>query len=203
MLANLPNALTVLRVLMTPAICVLVVIDTASAAWAALLLWIIASVTDFVDGWLARRYDIVSGFGRMLDPIADKLLVVLVLLVLAAADRLPGAHLIPAAVIVAREVLISGLREHLAGRDVALPVSNLAKWKTAIQMVAMAFLVIGPHAPALGPIGATDVGTWGLWIAAALTAITGWDYVRVGLRHVSGPDRSADEQRAKAATDAS
>jgi cardiolipin synthase (CMP-forming) len=194
----LPNALTVSRIALTPIICVLIALDGAATAWAALVLWIVACGTDFLDGWLARRYNLISGFGRLFDPIADKLLVGLVLLVLVGVDRLPGAHIIPAAVILAREFLISGLREHLAELNVALPVSRLAKWKTTVQMVAMTFLVIGPFAPSLGPIGALDVGIWGLWIAAGLTAVTGWDYLRGSWRHVtaSRPERPGTVDRA-------
>ncbi len=181
---RLPNALTVSRIALTPIICVLIAIGGAAAAWLALVLWIFAAATDFLDGWLARRHNLISDFGRLFDPIADKLLVGLVLLVLVGVDRLPGAHIIPAAVILGREFLISGLREHLAGLNVAVPVSRLAKWKTTVQMVAMTFLVIGPFGPSLGPVGTLDVGVWGLWIAAVLTVVTGWDYLRGGLRHL-------------------
>jgi cardiolipin synthase len=188
MQANLPNVLTVSRILATPVICVLLYLGTPLGSWLALALWVYACVTDFLDGYLARTWQQQSSFGRMLDPIADKLLVASVLLVLVGADRLLGASILPAAIILCREILVSGLREFLAQLQVSVPVTRLAKWKTTIQMVAIGFLVAGNAPPALGPVTAADVGVIGLWAAALLTLITGYDYLRAGLQHIAAED---------------
>jgi cardiolipin synthase len=182
---NLPNALTLSRILATPVVCLLLFVGTALGSWLALGVWIYACITDFLDGYLARSWQQQSSFGRMLDPIADKLLVASVLLVLVGVDRLTGASILPAAVILCREILVSGLREFLAQLQVSVPVTRLSKWKTTIQMVAIGFLVVGDAAPRLGPVSLLDVGVYGLWAAAALTLVTGYDYLRAGLDHVN------------------
>lgn len=181
----LPNCLTLSRIALTPVICLLVALDVAWAGWAALAVWVYACVTDYLDGWLARRLGQTSSFGRFLDPIADKLIVSLTLLVLVGVGRLPDIHMLPVAVIIAREIGVSGLREHLAELNVGLPSSRLAKWKTATQMVAMGFLVVGPFGPAFAGVTTTAIGTLGLWVAAALAAVTGWQYLRAGFGHMA------------------
>lgn len=186
---NLPNALTLSRILATPVVCLLLFVGTALGSWLALVVWVYACVTDFLDGYLARSWQQQSSFGRMLDPIADKLLVASVLLVLVGVDRLSGPSILPAAVILCREILVSGLREFLAQLQVSVPVTRLSKWKTTIQMVAIGFLVVGDSGPRLGPVGPLDVGVCGLWAAAALTLVTGYDYLRAGLHHV-GAERA-------------
>lgn len=186
---NLPNALTLSRILATPVVCLLLFVGTWVGSWLALGVWIYACITDFLDGYLARSWKQQSTFGRMLDPIADKLLVASVLLVLVGVDRLKGASILPAAIILCREILVSGLREFLAQLDVSMPVTRLSKWKTTIQMIAIGFLVVGNAAPRLGPLEVTEVGVYGLWGAAALTLVTGYDYLRAGLHHV-GAERS-------------
>jgi cardiolipin synthase len=186
---NLPNTLTVSRILATPVVCLLLFVGTALGSWLALGVWLYACLTDFLDGYLARSWQQQSSFGRMLDPIADKLLVASVLLVLVGVDRLSGASILPAAIILCREILVSGMREFLAQLQVSLPVTRLSKWKTTIQMVAIGFLVVGDAGPRFGPVGAVEVGVVGLWGAAALTLVTGYDYLRAGLHHV-GADQS-------------
>jgi len=190
--ANLPNALTISRILATPVVCLLLFLGSNVGSWLALGVWTYACITDFLDGWLARTWQQQSSFGRMLDPIADKLLVSSVLLVLVGVDRLVGATILPAAIILCREILVSGLREFLAQLQVRVPVTRLAKWKTGIQMVAIGFLVVGDAGPRLGPVGPVEVGVYGLWVAAALTLITGYDYLRAGLHHVAADTRPAD-----------
>jgi CDP-diacylglycerol--glycerol-3-phosphate 3-phosphatidyltransferase len=182
---NLPNALTVSRVLVTPLVCLLIFLATPTASWLALVAYLYACVTDFLDGYLARSRQQLSNFGRMLDPIADKLLVASILLILVAVDRLQAWNLIPAAVILWREILVSGLREYLAELQVSVPVTRLAKWKTTLQLIAIGFLVVGDVLPLGGGLTATDVGIVGLWLAAALTVLTGYDYLRAGLRHLA------------------
>ncbi|TVR97865.1 MAG: CDP-diacylglycerol--glycerol-3-phosphate 3-phosphatidyltransferase [Rhodospirillales bacterium] len=198
MSGNLPNLLTVSRVLATPVVCVLLMLQTPWGSWLALLVFVLAGITDFLDGYLARAWSQQSSFGRFLDPIADKLLVASVLLVLVGIDRLQGVHILPAAVILWREILVSGLREHLAQLNVGVPVTRLAKWKTTLQMVAIGFLVVGEYGPALGPLTTPVIGLYGLWAAALLTFITGYDYLRAGMGHMgeeptaaphNGPDR--------------
>jgi cardiolipin synthase (CMP-forming) len=195
MQANLPNVLTMSRILATPVICLLLFVGTPLGNWLALALWVYACVTDFLDGYLARTWQQQSTFGRMLDPIADKLLVASVLLVLVGTDRLAGASILPAAIILCREILVSGLREFLAQLQVSVPVTRLAKWKTTIQMVAIGFLVAGDAPPPLGPLAAADVGLAGLWAAALLTLITGYDYLRAGLHHISAEERGVQRPR--------
>src|SRR6185312_6010937 len=144
-----------------------------------------AGFTDWLDGHVARRWQQQSELGRFLDPIADKLLVAATLFMLTAHDRLSMRAILPALVILCREVLVSGLREYLAGLRVGMPVSRLAKWKTAIQMTASAVLIVGdvgPHFLTVALIGESL-----LWLAALLTLVTGYDYPRLGLPHIAQP----------------
>lgn len=182
---NLPNVLTVSRIVAVPVVCVLLVFDTTDGNWLTLSVYVYACLTDFLDGYLARTWQQLSSFGRMLDPIADKLLVASLLLVLVGINRIEGIHLLPAIVILCREVLVSGLREYLAQVNVSVPVSRLAKWKTTVQMVALGVLIVGARGQSLILDIAYWVGLSGLWAAAALTVVTGYDYLRAGLFHVS------------------
>jgi cardiolipin synthase (CMP-forming) len=182
MLTSLPNLLTLSRIAVIPVIIGLFYVPGAWAAYAGCALFAVAGFTDWVDGHLARTMQEESDIGRFLDPIADKLLVAAVLLMLVAVDRIAGLVVLPAVVILLREVLVSGLREYLAGLNVSVPVSRLAKWKTAVQMVAIGFLIVGHDGPTWLPVQMT--GELGLWIAALLTLVTGWDYLRAGLRHM-------------------
>ncbi|MEO1745591.1 MAG: CDP-diacylglycerol--glycerol-3-phosphate 3-phosphatidyltransferase, partial [Pseudomonadota bacterium] len=143
----------------------------------------IASITDFFDGYLARKWNETSNIGRMLDPIADKLLVSVVLLLLAAEGTVAGWSLWAAVIILCREILVSGLREYLASLKVSVPVSQLAKWKTTAQLVAIGFLLVGPAGDRFMPY-VTEIGLALLWISALVTLYTGYDYFRSGLRHV-------------------
>ena len=169
---NLPNLLTLARILAVPALVGVFFIDGRAAHWIVVALFAIAALTDYLDGWIARTWSLESEFGRVLDPVADKLLVAAALLLLLAADRAP---LVAVGLILLREILVSGLRERLAGRLV-LPVSRLAKWKTAAQMAAITLLLIGPLGGTGGAVALA--GEYLLWVAAALTWITALDYLR-------------------------
>lgn len=182
MLTSLPNLLTLSRIAVIPAVVGLLYVPEAWAAWTALGLFTAACITDYVDGYLARAWAQESVIGKFLDPIADKLLVSAVLIMVVAADRVTGFSVMAAVVILLREVLVSGLREYLAGLNVGVPVTHLAKWKTGIQMVALGFLIVGDHGPTSLPV--TEIGVVGLWMAAGLTLITGWDYTLVGVKHM-------------------
>jgi cardiolipin synthase len=151
--------------------------------WVALALFIAAGVTDFFDGYFARIWGQQTTFGRMLDPIADKLLVASCLLVLAGNGTIKGLSLWAAVVILCREILVSGLREYLAGLRVSVPVTRLAKWKTTVQLVAIGFLIAGKAGDHIVPI-TTLTGLSLLWISALVTLYTGWDYLRAGVRHL-------------------
>lgn len=183
---SLPNLLTYARILMVPIVVGCVVYDGDWARWWALAIFIVAGVTDFFDGYLARAWAQQSNLGRMLDPIADKLLVAAVLLALTRVGTIAGYSLWAALVILCREILVSGLREFLAELRVSVPVSQLAKWKTAIQMIAIAFLLAGPAGDKVIP-GVTEVGIGLLWAAAILTLYTGYDYFKAGIDHLTGP----------------
>jgi cardiolipin synthase (CMP-forming) len=152
--------------------------------WVALVVFIFAGISDFLDGYLARAWSQQSSLGRMLDPIADKLLVASCLMMLAAENTIHGWSLIAAAVILCREILVSGLREYLAELRVSVPVTRLAKWKTTLQLIAVGFLIAGEAGDAVVP-GVTKVGITLLWLSALLTIYTGWDYLRAGLRHLT------------------
>ena len=183
-LLNLPNLLTLSRVLVIPLVVATFFWDSVSMRWIACALFTLAGVTDFFDGYLARRANQVSRFGRFLDPIADKLLVASVLLMLAGFGRLSTLAYLPALVILLREILVSGLREFLAELRVGLPVTKLAKYKTTAQMVALGFLIVGTAAPTWIP--ANVIGEFLLWGAALLTLVTGYDYLKAGIEHMAG-----------------
>lgn len=181
---KLPNLLTYSRILAVPVVVVLMLVERPLGNWLALGLFVAAGITDILDGHLARKWGQQSSLGRILDPIADKLLVSAVLLMLVGVDTLEGLALLPAAIILCREILVSGLREFLADVRVSVPVSRLAKWKTGLQMVMIGFLIVGPAGPQFGPFSTTEVGVAGLWVAAVLTVVTGFDYLLAGLRHI-------------------
>ena len=184
---NLPNILTMSRIVIIPIVVATFFFDSVPMRWAACALFTIAGITDFFDGYLARRAKQVSRLGRFLDPIADKLLVAAVLLMLTAFGRLSLTQysVLPALVILLREILVSGLREYLAELRIGMPVSALAKWKTGLQMTALPVLLVGSAAPAWLP--AQALGEVFLWGAAVLTMITGWDYLQAGLKHMQEP----------------
>lgn len=182
------NRLTLARIAAIPVLAALLYIDGARAAWASLAVFALAALTDWFDGWVARRWGQTSDIGRFLDPIADKLLVAAMILVMVARHRIDGWWVLPAAIILCREIMVSGLREFLAGLRIGLPVTRLAKWKTTVQMVALALLIIGDDGPAGWPT--RQVGEIGLALAATLTLITGYDYLRAGLRHMRAIPRA-------------
>ncbi|MDX5367604.1 MAG: CDP-diacylglycerol--glycerol-3-phosphate 3-phosphatidyltransferase [Alphaproteobacteria bacterium] len=183
MATNLPNLLTYFRIALVPAVVVCFYIPGDASHWVAVALFIIAGLTDFFDGYLARAWEQQSKLGRMLDPIADKLLVAVVLIALTWQDIIAGFSLWAAIIILCREILVSGLREFLAELRVSVPVTQLAKWKTAIQMVALGFLLAGPAGDKVMP-GITETGITLLWAAAILTLYTGIDYFRAGIVHL-------------------
>lgn len=183
---DLPNLLTLSRIAAIPLLVALVAIRDPWADFAACVVFSAAAITDYFDGKLARERQQITAFGRMLDPIADKLLVGAALMLLAGMGRLTDTALLPAIVILLREILVSGLREYLAGLAVGLPVTKLAKWKTGFQMGALGTLLAGDTAAsvlALSILPVSLIGELMLWTAAVLTMITGWDYLQAGLRH--------------------
>jgi cardiolipin synthase len=186
---DLPNVLTLSRIGAIPVLVLLAAVRSPTADLAACVLFSAAAITDYFDGRIARERRMISDFGRMLDPIADKLLVGATLMLLVGEQRLSRAGLYPAIVIMLREILVSGLREFLAGVSVGLPVTRLAKWKTGFQMGALGTLLAGDSAAGLLGLSAIPVSAIGeamLWVAAVLTLVTGWDYLTAGLRHAGG-----------------
>ncbi len=180
---NLPNILTLSRIFVIPIVVATFFFDSPTMRWAACGLFTLAGITDFFDGYLARRANQVSSFGRFLDPIADKLLVAAVLMLIVAFDRVHVWSYLAALVILLREILVSGLREFLAELHVSVPVTKLAKAKTTVQMVALGFLIVGSASPTWIP--AEMIGEVGIWLAAVVTLATGYDYLKAGLRHMA------------------
>jgi cardiolipin synthase (CMP-forming) len=182
---SLPNLLTYGRLAAVPLVVGLLFWPAEHwTRWTALAIFIVAGVTDFLDGYFARAWGQQSSLGRMLDPIADKLLVSATLLILVADSDIAGWSLWAAIVILSREILVSGLREFLAELRVPVPVSTIAKWKTTLQLVAIGFLIAGPAGEAILP-GTTRIGIILLWAAAILTIYTGWDYLRASYDQVA------------------
>ena len=184
---SLPNLLTLSRIVTVPLLALLLWWPGWETGYLlGFALYCLMGITDYFDGYLARAQGAVSRLGVFLDPIADKIMVAAVILMLVGTRHDPasitGVHLIPALVILLREIAVSGLREFLAGLQVSVPVSKLAKWKTTLQMVALGALILAGGLPAFDWI--KTVGLVSLWSAAALTLVTGWDYLRVGLKHM-------------------
>jgi cardiolipin synthase (CMP-forming) len=181
---SLPNMLTYGRVAAVPVVVVCMFWpEEFWMRWVALGVFSAAGITDYFDGYLARVWSQQSALGRMLDPIADKLLVAACLLMLVADRTISSWSIWAAIVILSREILVSGLREYLAELRVSVPVSTVAKWKTTLQIVAVGFLIAGPAGETVLP-GTVMIGLVLLWIAALLTLYTGWDYFRAGIHHV-------------------
>jgi cardiolipin synthase len=200
MVTNLPNLLTLFRIGVIPVLVALFYIDNVAARWVALSLFSIAAITDFFDGYLARVMRQQSVLGQFLDPVADKLLVSAAILMMVGFGQITGYVILPALVILCREILVSGLREFLAGISISMPVSALAKWKTLIQMIAIGFLIVGDVGPDILPVRL--IGEVGLWGAALLTLVTGYDYLRVGLRHIEqATDDAANDAERSPSTD--
>ena len=182
---NIPNLLTRLRIWAIPLIVATFFFDHPAWAWVSVGLFILAGITDYMDGYLARHWNQLSRFGRVLDPIADKLLIGALLLMMAYTGRLGYYGIIPAVIILCREILVSGLREFLAEIKVGCPVTKLAKWKTTCQMVSLPMLMVSVNNFA-GDL--TEfwkiLGSIFLWGAAVLTVITGYDYWRSGRKYM-------------------
>lgn len=186
---TIPNILTIGRVAAAPLVaCCFLVLARPLADLVAFLLFAVAGASDFLDGWLARRWGQVSAFGRMLDPIADKAMIAITGAVLLALHDLAALVTLPVVLILLRETLVSGLREYLKGARV-LDVTALAKWKTAAQMTAFGALLLAGWAPLGGMTEA--LGLAALWLAAGLTAVTGWDYFAKGIAFM----RAEEERR--------
>lgn len=170
---TIPNILTFIRILLIPVVVLAFYIDTTFWKWLAVFAFASACITDYLDGYLARVLKQTSKLGTFLDPLADKLLVATTLLYMAGFDKISRLSLIPAAIILCREIMVSGLREHLSELNVSLPVSNLAKWKTAAQMLAITILLVGDVSK--GPIA--WIGELCLWAAGVLTIVTAYSYL--------------------------
>ena len=185
---NLPNLLTYARILAVPLVLLCFYLEgrtrpTDFWRWSAFAIFAVASITDYFDGYIARIWAQTSNIGKMLDPIADKLLVAAVLLLLAYDRTIDKWSLWAAIIILCREVLVSGLREYLAELKVSVPVTRLAKWKTTLQLVAIGFLLAGPAGDKVLPY-TTEFGITLLWVSALVTLYTGYDYFRAGIRHI-------------------
>ncbi len=172
---HIPNWLTAFRVAVIPLI--IAAIYLWPQCWTLpFTLFLLAGISDFLDGWLARKWEVKSSFGRMLDPIADKLLIAAILVVMIDTGQLSGWNILPVLIILLRELLVSGLREYMSDINITMHVTALAKWKTATQLVATGLLLLPP--PVAG------YGLWLLWLAGILTAITGYQYARDVLKNI-------------------
>ena len=178
---NLSNILTICRILVIPIIVALIYLKSPFYGWMAFTLFCLASITDYFDGYLARMRNEVSNLGTFLDPIADKLLVASVILILTSKEVIADWETIPALIILLREIAVSGLREYLAGIKVSVPVSKIAKLKTSLQLIALAILILSESGISFIPV--LFIGKIALWSAATLTLYTGYDYLRSGLKH--------------------
>ena len=185
---TLPNLLTLSRIFAVPILVFLLWRPLPIDYAITFVLYCIVGITDYFDGYLARAQGKISRLGQFLDPIADKIMVAAVLMMLISSRKsnpvpeIDGLNIIPALVILLREIIVSGLREYLAPLNVSVPVSNLAKWKTTLQLVALGALILGGAVPNMSWVHET--GIIALWVAAALTLVTGYDYLRIGIRHM-------------------
>jgi len=180
---SLPNLLTLSRIFAVPLLAALLWWPAWTTGYAiAFALYCLMGITDYFDGYLARANGAVSRLGIFLDPIADKIMIASVILMLTHTRDIDGWHVIAALVILLREIAVSGLREFMGGLQVSIPVSSLAKWKTTFQLVSLGGLILAGALPQWGWIHPASLGL--LWGAAALTMVTGWDYLRVGLKHM-------------------
>jgi cardiolipin synthase len=180
---SLPNLLTLSRIVAVPLLVGFLWWPGWAAGYAiAFALYCLMGITDYFDGYLARSNGTVSKLGIFLDPIADKIMVAAVILILVGTRDIAGIHVVAALVILLREIAVSGLREFLAQLQVSVPVSRLAKWKTTFQLVSLGGLILAGAVPHLAWVQV--VGLVALWAAAVMTVVTGWDYLRVGLKHM-------------------
>tara|TARA_B100001123_G_C15034267_1_gene916722 strand:- start:12 stop:560 length:549 start_codon:yes stop_codon:yes gene_type:complete len=178
---NISNILTLLRILVIPVIVICIYLKNPVYGWLGFVLFCLASITDYFDGYIARIRNEITNFGTFLDPIADKLLVAAVILILTSKEVIADWETIPALIILLREIAVSGLREYLAGIKVSVPASRISKIKTGIQLIALALLILIESGINIIPI--LLIGKVALWIAGILTLYTGYDYLKSGLRH--------------------
>ena len=185
---SLPNLLTLSRILAVPILVFLLWRPSPVDYAVTFVLYCVVGLTDYLDGYLARAQGLTSRLGQFLDPIADKIMVAAVLMMLISSRKanpvpeIAGLHIIAALIILLREIIVSGLREYLAGLQVSVPVSALAKWKTTLQLISLGALILGGALPQFPWVH--SVGIICLWFAAALTLISGYDYLRTGLKHM-------------------
>ena len=191
MIFNVPNMLTLSRIVMIPGVTWFLWQGDDISRWIAMLFYFVAAVSDFFDGYFARVLNQTSVIGQFLDPIADKLLVASILMVLVANGQVDDIHFLAGLVIMMREIAVSGLREFLGGIQVSVPVSSLAKWKTTAQILCLGFLIVGPASDPFPweflswiTVPSSEIGIGLLWVSAILTLITGADYLRAGLKHM-------------------
>ena len=178
---NLSNFLTITRIVVIPIIVICIYLKSPIFGWTAFVLFCLASITDYFDGYLARIRDEVTNFGTFLDPIADKLLVAAVLLILTSKGVISDWDTIPALIILLREITVSGLREYLAGIKISVPVSRIAKLKTLLQLCALALLILSEAI--YNAYMTVYFGKVFLWIAGLLTLYTAYDYVKASIKH--------------------
>ena len=178
---NISNILTLLRIIVIPVIVICIYLKNPVYGWLGFVLFCLASITDYFDGYIARIRNEITNFGTFLDPIADKLLVAAVILILTSKEVIADWETIPALIILLREIAVSGLREYLAGIKVSVPASRISKIKTSIQLIALALLILIESGINIIPI--LLIGKVALWIAGILTLYTGYDYLKSGLRH--------------------
>jgi len=178
---NLSNILTLSRIIVIPIIVALIYLKSPFYGWLAFILFCIAGITDFFDGYFARIRNEVSNIGTFLDPIADKLLVAAVILILTAKEIIADWETIPALIILLREIVVSGLREYLADIKISVPVSKIAKFKTSLQLIALGILILSESGISFIPI--IFFGKIALWVAALLTLYTGYDYLKSSIKH--------------------
>jgi CDP-diacylglycerol--glycerol-3-phosphate 3-phosphatidyltransferase len=185
---SLPNLLTLSRILAVPILVFLLWRPQPIDYAITFILYCVVGLTDYLDGYLARAQGLTSRLGQFLDPIADKIMVAAVIVMLVSSRNHSGDpiihnfHIVPALIILLREIIVSGLREFLAPLNVSVPVSKLAKWKTTLQLVALGALILGGALPQYEWVHTTGLAC--LWAAAGLTLITGYDYLRIGLKHM-------------------
>jgi cardiolipin synthase len=185
---NVPNVLTYGRIAAAPLVGATYYIPGNWGPWIAFSIFVVASITDYFDGYLARAWQQQSALGRMLDPIADKLLVSVAILVLAVDGMFDGTSFWAAVIILMREIFVSGLREFLAELRVSVPVTRLAKWKTTMQLIAVAALLIAPALQGARQGVIINIGLTFFWATAVVTLYTGYDYFRAGLKHIVRDD---------------
>ena len=183
MLNHLPNILTFSRIILAPALVAVYFLPVNYIDWVALIIFIIAGITDFLDGYLARTFSKQSRIGTLFDPIADKLIVSVAIVMLVMNDSIIGINIIPGIIILSREIVISSLRAFLVESNggETLPVTKLTKFKTTIQIISLCFLLGGDSLDKIVPINSMEMGIWFLWIAAIITIYTGYDLLRKGL----------------------